>query len=101
MNEINTVKITTPGFKRTATGTCKSAKITVSGAPSLMGLNCKDKEYVDFIRDNESLLKDKDNPEEYEKMLAKNKVKVTIDNTVPSQFGLEVFGDALDEDSVS
>jgi NAD(P)-dependent dehydrogenase (short-subunit alcohol dehydrogenase family) len=29
----------------------------------------KDKEYVDFIRDNESLLKDKDNPEEYEKML--------------------------------
>ena len=69
LNEINTVKSAMLGFKRTATGTCKSAKITVSGAPSLMGLNCKDKEYVDFIRDNESLLKDKDNPEEYEKML--------------------------------
>ncbi len=69
LNEINTVKTSLLGFKRTATGTCKSAKITVSGAPSLLGLNCKDKEYVDFIEDNESLLKDKDNPEEYEKML--------------------------------
>ncbi|MBQ5884680.1 MAG: hypothetical protein IIW72_09135, partial [Clostridia bacterium] len=69
LNEINTVKTTTPGFKRTATGTCKSAKITVSGAPSLMGLDCRDKEYVDFIRDSESLLKDDSNPEEYDKML--------------------------------
>lgn len=70
LNEINTVKTTTPGFKRTATGTCKSAKITVSGAPLLVNsLNCKDKEYVDFIRDNESLLKDDSNPEEYDKML--------------------------------
>jgi hypothetical protein len=70
LNEINTVKTTTPGFKRTATGTCKSAKITVSGAPLIInGLNCKDKEYVDFIRDNESLLKDDSNPEEYDKML--------------------------------
>lgn len=70
LNEVNTVKTTMPGFTRTATGTCKSAKISVSGAPSLMGLNCKDKEYVDFIEENESLFKNDENPEEYEKMLA-------------------------------
>ena len=69
LNEVNTVKTSLLGFKRTATGTCKSAKISVSGAPLLLGLNCKDKEYVDFIEDNESLFKDEDNPEEYEKML--------------------------------
>ncbi len=74
LNEINTVKSTMPGFKRTATGTCKSAKISVSGAPLLLNsLNCKDKEYVDFIRDNEALLKDKENPEEYDKMLEEAK----------------------------
>ncbi len=71
LNEINTVKVTMPGFKRTATGTCKSAKITVTGAPLIVNsLNCKDKEYVKFIEDNESLLRDEKNPEEYDKMLA-------------------------------
>lgn len=70
LDEVNSVKVTFPGFKRTATGTCKSAKITVSGAPLILNsLNCKDMEYVDFIRKNESLLKDKDNPDEYDKML--------------------------------
>ncbi len=69
LDEVNSVKETFPGFKRTATGTCKSARITVSGAPILLGINCKDKEYVDFIRENEALFRDKSKPEEYDEML--------------------------------
>lgn len=65
LNEINTVKTTTPGFKRTATGTCKSNRITVSGAGTM---NCKDQEYVDYLKDNEKLFRNA-YPDDYDAMV--------------------------------
>ena len=69
LDEVNSVKETFPGFKRTATGTCKSAKITVSGAYAfLAGLSCKDKDFDVYLRENAEMFKEV-YPDDYDEML--------------------------------
>ena len=54
LNEINSVKNEKPGYLRTATGTCKAAKITITGAP-LKSLNATNMEYVDYLKKNKTM----------------------------------------------
>ena len=57
LKEVNSVKITKPGYLRTATGTCKAAKITITGAPKGLtwDLNANNIEYVDYLKKNENI----------------------------------------------
>ncbi len=69
LDEVNSVKSVKPGFKRTATGTCKSAKVTITGA-KLNSLNATNMEYVDYLKKNKTMFVLASSEEEYEKMLA-------------------------------
>jgi len=70
-NELNSVKSTRPGFSRTATGTCKSAKVTITGAPKGLtwDMNANNKEYKDYVKGLENVFNLVGQTSEYEKMV--------------------------------
>ncbi len=68
--ELNTVKSTRPGFKRTATATCKSATITMKGSGLLDADNM---EYVDYLNKHKTLFIMASSQEEFDAMLAEAK----------------------------
>ncbi len=70
-DEINSVKKTFPGFVRTTTTTCTSSKIKITGAPKslLYDLNADNVEWIDYLKDNETILK-LGGADEYAEMIA-------------------------------
>ena len=58
-DELNSVKKTFPGFMRTATATCTSSKVKITGAPKslLYDLNADNVEWIDYLKANEGILK--------------------------------------------
>lgn len=69
-NELNSVKSTRPGFQRKATGTCKSAKVTITGAPKGLtwDMNATNKEYKDYVAGLEGLFTFAGKTDEYQQM---------------------------------
>lgn len=68
-SQLNWVKTRKPGFTGTSTSTCKSMKVTTTGAP-ISSLNVTDTEYVDYVKKMKTLMSLAGMQEEYEKMLA-------------------------------
>lgn len=71
LNELNSVKSTRPGFKRTATGTCKSARVTITGAPKGLtwDMNANNKEYKDYVKGLKSVFSLVNKEADYQQMV--------------------------------
>lgn len=67
-SQLNWVKTRKPGFTGTSTSTCKSMKVTTTGAP-VSSLNVTDTEYVDYVKKMKSLMTLAGMKDDYEKML--------------------------------
>ena len=75
-NELNSVKITFPGFNRTVTGICTDARISVSGAPKIPfypDINANNEECVSYYKRTEKVWKLVASDEEYNNMLEEAK----------------------------
>ncbi len=68
-NELNTVKLAQPGFERTTTSTCKSAKIAIKSNPASI-MDTSEIEFIDYIEDQKATFIFLGKKAEYEELYA-------------------------------